>query len=184
MSNFLVVAARDWFSARHTPPHSQLHSPTCPEFSWRGSAIPSRLSLKFTSRSCVISFANALQQAPLKDRSARLSNSQLSCSLVITPLELCLLGCFGPHTSLLLLLPVTCLAHLPPSSFALHLTPTSHCASLTCPSKFSPWAAATISYHRLCLLLALLFCLQLALLFLHGFLGSDPGCFSLSFTSV
>ena len=46
VSNFLVVASRNWFSARHTPPHSQLHSPTCPEFSWRGSAIPSRLSLK------------------------------------------------------------------------------------------------------------------------------------------
>ena len=118
-------------------------------------------------------------------------------------LELCLQGCFGPHTSLLLLLPVTCLAHLPPSSFALHLTPTSHCASLTCPSKFSlscfgpisrsvipvctPWAAAVssrshsnlltaISYQRRCLLLALLFCLRLALLFLHVFLGSDPGC--------
>ena len=58
MSNFLVVAARNWFSARHTHPQSQLHLPTCPEFSWRGSAIPSRLPLKFTSRSCVISFAN------------------------------------------------------------------------------------------------------------------------------
>ena len=40
-------------------------------------------------------------------------------------------------TSLLLLLLVTCLAHLPPSSFTLRLTPTSHCASLTGPSKFS-----------------------------------------------
>ena len=34
-----------------------------------------------------------------------------------------------------------------------------------------------ISYQRICLLLALLFCLRLALLFLHGFLGSDPGSF-------
>ena len=41
-----------------------------------------------------------------------------------------------------------------------------------------------ISYQRLCLLLALLLCLQLALLFLHGFLVFDPGSFALSCLSV
>ena len=124
-----------------------------------------------------------------------LSRHNGGIQLLISSLN-CLLECFGPHTSLPLLLPVTCLAHLPPSSFALHLTPTSHCASVTCPSKYSlscfgplsrsvilvctPWAAAVSSRSHSNLLTAKsyqnVFCLPLVLLFLHGFLGSDPGC--------
>ena len=55
--------------------------------------------------------------------------------------------CWGTlaHTSLLLLLPVTCLAHLPPSSFALHVNPTSRCSFLTCKSKFSLFCFGTLS---------------------------------------
>ena len=54
-------------------------------FRERGSAFPWRLPSKFTSRSCV-HFLRRMpgKKAPLKDRSARLSNTQFSCSLVVT----------------------------------------------------------------------------------------------------
>ena len=102
-------------------------------------------------------------------------------------LDLCLLG----HSILLF----TATAQLRPSSSSPHFSQTltklrtsqsfnfsssSHahqnCVSPDC-SFVSHSNLLTITDSLLCLLLALLFCLQLALPFFYGFLGSDPGCF-------
>ena len=173
---------------------------------WLSTSSSVWFSTAFSSSFCWFSSANwSHQHQLLFDTTLQLGNSPSPSSwwpcTALLPSLISVCRAKASSCSLPLTLSGNVLAHLPPSSSSHHFSQTPHqnpdksefqlliffacacsphshqnCVSPDC--SFVPHSnlLTAITDSRHCLLLALLFCLRLALLFLHGFLGSDPGC--------